>query len=94
MANNLKRILMIVGIVLAVVYAGDFLLVEIKIHRGLKPFDNVEVENYAAVPEKNNKIEFFYNAPDTEECVHTLFPHFGDNPCWYDNRHRDNETDL
>jgi hypothetical protein len=94
MTAILKRIAVIVGLIVALIYAGDFLLVEYKVHWGKKPFENVQVENYAAVPEKNNKVEFFFNDPDTEECVHALFPHAGDNPCWYDNRHRDNRTDL
>lgn len=79
---------------LAVLYAGDFLLLEFRIHKGEKPFDTVQVANYSAVPEKNNRVEFFYNDAEPVECVETLFPHFGDNPCWYLNRHRDTRTDL
>jgi hypothetical protein len=91
---NSKRIIVSIALALAVLYAGDYLVMKIRAHKGQKIFGTVEVENYSAVPEKNNKVEFFYDEPDTEECVHALFPHFGDNPCWYDNLHRVNRTDL
>ena len=83
---------MIAGIVLAMVYAGDFVVLEIRIIGARNHSITVQVESYSAVPEKNNRVEFFYNDPDTEECVHALFPHSGDNPCWYVNRHRVNRT--
>jgi hypothetical protein len=78
----------------AVLYAGDYLLINWRIHKGQKPFETIQVESYSAVPEKNNRVEFFYNEPETEECVRSLFPHFDDNPCWYAARHRVNRTDL
>lgn len=79
---------------LLLLYIGDYALIELKIHKGQTPFETVQVENYSAVPEKNNKVEFFYNDPEPEECVDALFPHSGDNPCWYVNRHKDTRTDL
>ena len=91
---NIKRILAGIALALAVLYAGDYLILKIRDHKGQKVYETVEVENYSTVPEKNNRVEFFYDDPDTEECVHSLFPHSGDNPCWYDNRHRDERTDL
>jgi len=78
----------------AALYVGDWIVLTIKVHKGQKPFETVQVENYSTVPEKNNRVEFFYGDPDTEECVHALFPHAGDNPCWYVSRHKDHRTDL
>lgn len=94
MSKTAQRALAITALALAVLFAGDYLLIKVRIHKGQRPFETVRLESYSAVPEKNNRVEFFYNDPETEECVHALFPHFGDNPCWYVTRHRDNRTDL
>ena len=90
----MKRTLAIVILAVAVLYAGDYLLIKVRIHEGQRPFETVEIESYDAVPEKNNRVEFFYNDPESEECVHALFPHSGDNPCWYVTRHRYKRTDF
>jgi len=92
--KTLKRIVAITALASAILYAGDYLLLRYRMRKGVDPYGTVEVENYSAVPEKNNRVEFFYDEPETEECVHALFPHFGDNPCWYAARHKDNRTDL
>jgi hypothetical protein len=94
MSEQVKRTLVIVGVLAAIAYLADFGILELKMMKGQKPFSTVQVENFSAVPEKNNRVEFFYGDPDTEECVQALFPHRGDNPCWYVNRHRVNKTDL
>jgi len=90
----MKRFLALSALTLALLYAGDYLLLKVRATKGRGPFETVQVESYTAVPEKNNRVEFFYNEPDTEECVHALFPHSGDNPCWYVARHRVHRTDL
>ena len=90
----MKRILAMLALLAVTLYAGDYLLLKERIHKGQEPFDTVQVESYSAVPEKNNRVEFFYDEPETEECVRALFPHSGDNPCWYVKRHRDKRTDL
>ena len=35
---------------------------------------------------KNGKLEIFYNQPQTEVCIHAIFPHAGYRPCWYATR--------
>jgi hypothetical protein len=92
--KNFKRILAITALALAVLYAGDYLLLRDRIKKGRDAYGTVQVESYSAVPEKGNKVEFFYNDPETEECVHSLFPHLGDNPCWYASRTSEKRTDL
>ena len=86
--------LTIAALALALLYAGDTLRLKIKVRKGQYPVETVQVESYSAVPEKNNRIEYFYDDPEDEECVHALFPHTGDNPCWYVARHRVSQTDL
>jgi len=37
---------------------------------------------------KNGKTEYTFDPPVPQECVNSLFPHFGDPPCWYLSRHK------
>jgi|SoiMethySBSTD1v2_1073268.scaffolds.fasta_scaffold3593141_2 hypothetical protein len=46
-----------------------------------------EVTFYYATMLKNGRVEVFYDQPQTEACVHALFPHLGLSPCWYVARH-------
>jgi hypothetical protein len=50
------------------------------------PFETLTRTRVLAIPEKNGKVEFQIDAQkpvETLTCVHSLFPHFGDTPCWY-----------
>jgi hypothetical protein len=38
---------------------------------------------YYATLLKNGRTEIFYDQPQTEVCVQSLFPHSGYRPCWY-----------
>jgi hypothetical protein len=46
----------------------------------------VIIQSYYAVGLKSGKTEFMFLGPKNQACVHSLFPHFGDSPCWYLNR--------
>lgn len=46
-----------------------------------------EVTFYYATMLKNDRVEVFYDQPQTEVCIHALFPHQGSRPCWYVVRH-------
>jgi hypothetical protein len=66
----------------AIVYAGDFLWFEYRV-RNAKLNDPLEtVTFYYAAAMKNGKVEVFYDQPQTQTCVHSLFPHQGYTPCW------------
>jgi hypothetical protein len=75
-------------LVLAVIFAylGDWLLVRVRPH---DPPDAAVFETltfYVATPLKNGKVEVYYDQPQTELCVRTLFPQLGCRPCWYARR--------
>ena len=76
----LKRILAVVILVLAAVYAGDYLAARL---RGANALGTVQVHPYYAVPLKDGKTEFMLLDPETQTCVKSLLPHFGYGPCWY-----------
>lgn len=85
-----KTLLKWIGAVLValagLVYAGDFVWFEFRIHNA-KPNDPLEtVTFFYATGVKGGKVEVFYDQPQTQICVHSIFPHQGYKPCWRFNR--------
>ena len=50
--------------------------------RGAGALGQVQVQPYYAVPMKDGKTQFIMLDPETDTCIHSLFPHFGYRPCW------------
>jgi hypothetical protein len=70
----------------ALLYASDFLWFEYRIHNA-KPNNPLQtITFYYATAMKNGKVEVFYDQPQTQTCVHSVFPHRGYTPCWRFNR--------
>lgn len=82
----MKRILVAALISLSVLYIGDYVLIRYRMAKNRTPFGVVAIQRYYAVPQKNRKTEFYFDQPEMQRCVHSLFPHFGYSPCWYLNR--------
>ena len=87
----LQRILIAAAVLLAAVYAYDYLSVRHRIaaQKQGDPFDVVTYPHLLAIPQKGNRVEYALDAQSpmmTEPCVHSLFPHDGYTPCWYVNR--------
>jgi len=83
-----KRAAVAVILMAGLLYAGDDLLVRWKMAypRTGDAFGTVQMERLYAIPQKNGKIEYEFDAQQPEvttPCVHALFPHMGDSPCWY-----------
>jgi hypothetical protein len=49
----------------------------------------VEVARYYAIPLKNGQTQFSFAGNKEIACVKSLFPHFGDQPCWYVDRNKE-----
>jgi hypothetical protein len=86
----LKRIAVgAVGLLVAL-YFGDYLRVRFRIaypKSGDASGDAFgTVTTYYSTSLKSGKTEVFFDQPQTETCVNSLFPHFGDRPCWYASR--------
>ncbi|HEY7390636.1 MAG TPA: hypothetical protein VH640_19110 [Bryobacteraceae bacterium] len=90
----MKRVLFITILVACLVYAGDYLSLRLQVPNRRPQFGSVLVERYYAVPLKNRRTEFMPAQPAPVTCVHSLFPHFGDPPCWYLSRHTRQEIKL
>ena len=76
-----KRIAIIAGTIFVVVYAADYALLKMRGNNALGT-----VTSYYGTPTKDGKMEIFTDQPQTETCVHSLFPHLGYRPCWYAGR--------
>lgn len=77
---------MIAVAVLAAIYALDFLSVRFQIP-GRPTYGAVPVKDYYAVRMKNGKTEIMPGDADTVQCVNSVFPQLGLEPCWYAGRH-------
>jgi hypothetical protein len=82
----LKRIAIIVVAVLATAYVADYLLLRLRVALPSVGAAFGNVTDYSAASLKDGKVEVFFDQPQAETCVHSLFPHLGDRPCWYANR--------
>ncbi len=91
--KHVKRILLGALLAVCILYLLDDVSVRYGIPKGRDPFGSVLVRRYYAVPQKNGRVEFYFDQPETQRCVHSLFPHFGYSPCWYLNRHKQKRID-
>lgn len=79
---------------LAAVYVADDLSVRWHIPRSRQLYSQVMVDNYDAVKLKSGKTEYYFDEPQPETCVNSLFPHQDLHPCWYTRRHALNRNDI
>jgi len=79
---------------LLVVYAGDYVVLQLRIRGHGNAFGTVTVRRYYAVPQKSGKVEFLSAEPQDQTCVHSLFPQMGSPPCWYLVRHSEQRLDM
>ena len=74
-------------VLVALVYVVEDVVLRYRLAHGgsAKVFENLTVYEAGAV--KGNKLEYYFDQPLTQTCVHALFPHLGDPPCWYARKH-------
>jgi hypothetical protein len=90
----MRRILVVAVLLLLILYVGDYLSVRYRIPKGRAQFGVVTIQRYYAVRLKNGKTEFMFLGPKDQVCIHSLFPHFGDSPCWYLSRKSVQRIDM
>jgi hypothetical protein len=88
------RLLLAAGILLVLVYVGDYVSVAYRIPNAREQFGSVEVQKLLAVPQKDRKTEYIADPPQTEQCVRSLFPQLGLTPCWYLERHANQQINY
>lgn len=93
MKPALQRTALILLAVAALVYAGDYLSLRFQIPNRPQ-FGTVHLQPYLAVPRKDGRIEYMLDDPVDQPCVHSLFPHLGDSPCWYLERQKNKRVNM
>src|ERR1700746_3529638 len=90
--TRLSRIMKRPGIAIVVttlvLFVADYLLLRAKL---IWPklgagTGTVTMERLYAIAQKNGRVEYELDANQPEvtlPCVHSLFPHMGNSPCWY-----------
>jgi hypothetical protein len=89
-----SRLLLLLAFLCVGIYACDYLSVRYRIAKNREPFGVVKIQRYYAVRQKDGKTEFLFLEPETQQCVHSLFPHLGCNPCWYVKRRKVKRIDM
>jgi hypothetical protein len=89
-----RRLVAIVLLVAALAYLADYFSLRYGIPGGRPQFGTVTVQRSYAVRLKNKKTEYMFDAPREEPCVHSVFPQLGAAPCWYLERHRQQQVDM
>jgi hypothetical protein len=89
-----KRALAVALLLAAIVWTTDWLLLRRKITQTQDAFGGVLVHRRYAIRLKNRQIEQRSEKPKVEECVHSVFPHYDETPCWYLEKHADQIIDL
>jgi hypothetical protein len=90
----MRRFIVAALALVALVYAGDYLSVRFRIPRGRNPFGSVTVQVSYSVMKKDGKPDYYFQPPQAETCVRSLFPHLGYTPCWYLNRRKNQQINM
>jgi hypothetical protein len=88
------RVFLVAMGVFATLYLCDYLSLRLKIPAGREPLGSVQIQRSYAVTMKDKKTEYMFDPPQSQECVNSLFPHYGDSPCWYVERHQKQRIDI
>ena len=94
MRRYLPRAVGIILLVAAAVYVVDFSWLQFRIARNLNPYDSVRVQRVYIIPQKGNKAEYVPADPEQQPCVRSLFPHAGNQPCWYLRRNKVQQMNM
>jgi hypothetical protein len=81
-----KQIAIIVLGTIAISYAADYAVLQLKMNKNNGADALGSVTSYYGTALKDGKMEIFTDQPQVETCVHSLFPHSGYRPCWYASR--------
>jgi hypothetical protein len=87
-AQLVKRLFVGMVVVVVLAFVADYVYVRIRMIRPQPsdPFEKLTRNRLLAIPQKSGKLDYEpdqVQPTDTLTCVHSLFPHYGDQPCWY-----------
>ena len=85
--DRVAHVLKVIGFVIVVslvgIYVSDWIWIEYRLGHATTTDALGTATFYYATMLKNGRLEVFYNQPQSEVCVYSLFPHAGYRPCWY-----------
>jgi hypothetical protein len=79
--------LITLGSVFVALYAGDYLVLRYRIAVHGPDAATAGVPTFYAAPLKNGRMSVYYDEPQMQTCVRSIFPWLGYEPCWYVKRH-------
>jgi hypothetical protein len=82
------RVVAAVLLLTAFAFVLDYIVLRVRVlHPTVTaPFEHLARNRLLAIKVKNGTYQYELdqvNPSETLTCVHSLFPHFGDRPCWY-----------
>jgi hypothetical protein len=88
LSHIFKRAIIGILVVLLAAFILDYLVLRAKMMfpKLGAATGTVQMTRLYAISEKNGRVEYELDANQPEvtmPCVHSLFPHLGNNPCWY-----------
>jgi hypothetical protein len=69
-------------------WLGDWAVWRIRVHYG-GGYDTVQVDQFLLTPLKNHRMKADEQSTANQPCTRSIFPHNGDDPCWWLRRHAD-----
>jgi hypothetical protein len=81
------RAAVIAAILVELLYLGDWAAFKIRVAHGTA-YGSVEVHQFLATSLKGSKTEYDMTGTVQATCSHSIFPHAGNHPCWWLERHR------
>lgn len=87
-SQTAARVLASLFALIACVYVMDYLVLRVRMFRATpsSPFESMTRTRILAIAQKSGKTDYQIDQVqpvETLTCVHALFPHFVDPPCWY-----------
>ena len=68
------------------VWFADWAVWRVEVHYG-GGYDTVQVDEILLTPLKNHRMKADAQSTTDQRCTRSLFPHGGDDPCWWLRRH-------
>ena len=81
-------------LVIAAFYIGDLIVLRARAAMHGNAFGTVTVHRFYRIAQKNGRNELDYDGDYVYDCARSIFPHAGDQPCWYLSRHTEQWIDI
>jgi hypothetical protein len=94
LARLFQRVFVSLVLGVGILYVADYLVLRYRVATNRNAYGTVTVQPYYAVPRKDGKTEYMFDDPQDQTCVHSIFPHLGDSPCWYLNRNKQKRINM